>query len=268
MAKSLKYLPWFVRDWWTDPKVRGCSWVERSVYRDMLELSWETGALQNDPARLYRACGLEAPAAVETVKFVLSAFWSLGEAGWTNPRLEKERAWAEAIRQKQSEGAIAANTKRWSVSKRSVTDSVTESVPDPKPQVQDQDQVQREDSDASHRAMSPRKRVAPRKSPSEKKLPSPESELRRGLLAAWEALWDERYDEPYAFVGGKDGSALKRIVGYCRGNPEPALERMRILLSHPPDDWYATHGTLAVLASKWNELGLAQANGKHEENGR
>ena len=52
MAHHLAYLPLYVRDFWTDPKVLAMAWLEQAVYLRMLMLSWEAGPLDRKSTRL------------------------------------------------------------------------------------------------------------------------------------------------------------------------------------------------------------------------
>ena len=83
------YLPLYVRDFWTDPKVQAMTWTEKAVYLQLLMLSWEEGPLPC-PDEAADLLGPSAPGA-EVVRRVYRLAWKEGPDGWTNPRLERER---------------------------------------------------------------------------------------------------------------------------------------------------------------------------------
>lgn len=99
---KVAYLPLYVRDWRSDPQVAFLEWAERALYLDMLMLSWELGPLPNDARKILRALG--APHAEDAVMSILRTFFSQSDHGWTNPRLESERARTEKL--------VAANSAR------------------------------------------------------------------------------------------------------------------------------------------------------------
>jgi len=105
------YLPLYVRDWRSDPKVALLSWEERMLYLDMLMLSWEHGPLPDDPARILRALG--APHPPELVLALFGSLWSRVDAGWVSPRLERERARTEAAISSNAKRTEAASRARW-----------------------------------------------------------------------------------------------------------------------------------------------------------
>ena len=110
MAKRLAYLPLFVRDFLSDPKVLLLDWDETAIYLRLLMLSWELGPLPDDPGRLSRAIDWGGPPG--PVLTVLESCWVRSDAGWTSPRLEKERAYALGIVKANAERTAAATEAR------------------------------------------------------------------------------------------------------------------------------------------------------------
>jgi uncharacterized protein YdaU (DUF1376 family) len=89
------YLPLYVRDFLTDPKVLAMAWLEQAIYLRMLMMSWEAGPLPGDPVTIERMIGLGADHRIDpssaSIEAVLAACWQKTEEGWINPRLESER---------------------------------------------------------------------------------------------------------------------------------------------------------------------------------
>jgi uncharacterized protein YdaU (DUF1376 family) len=94
------YLPLYVRDFLSDPLVVGMPFKERAAYLFMLMLSWEVGPLPDDPARIARMIGLARTpddSTTHAVCALLQDCFEKGPAGWTNPRLERERVRVDEI---------------------------------------------------------------------------------------------------------------------------------------------------------------------------
>lgn len=81
-------LPWFVRDYIA--ATRQFSLAERGAYTDLLFLSWEIGALPNDPVRLARLIGVSS-AEFKKVWTSLRTKFTETEKGLVNTRLEQHR---------------------------------------------------------------------------------------------------------------------------------------------------------------------------------
>ena len=84
---------------------------EHGAYLKLLMIAWRMDgcALPNDDARIANMLGLPK-ARWAKLKPVVMAFWSLGESGWTQARLTKERAFVEKKRATNRASAEA----RWS----------------------------------------------------------------------------------------------------------------------------------------------------------
>lgn len=83
---------------------------EHGAYLKLLMIAWrmEGCALPNDDSRLAQILGL-SKSKWGKLKPVVMAFWSLGETGWTQARLTKERAFVD----KKRETNRAAAEARW-----------------------------------------------------------------------------------------------------------------------------------------------------------
>jgi uncharacterized protein YdaU (DUF1376 family) len=122
---KVAYLPLYVRDWRSDPKVALLSWTERALYLDLLMLSWELGPLPADLPAILRAIGwdLDPTEGCAVVGRVLARFWKKAKAGWTNPRLELERERTEAMLDARSERGRRGAAGRWGKAQASSTDA-------------------------------------------------------------------------------------------------------------------------------------------------
>lgn len=102
-ARKLAYLPFFVRDFWSDAGVIALPWIRRAIYTAMLHASWEYGPLPDDPAAIGRLIAwdgdeLEGFDARPAIAAILRDFWERDADGaWKNPRLERERTRAVSI---------------------------------------------------------------------------------------------------------------------------------------------------------------------------
>ena len=138
------YLPLYVRDFISDPKVLALAWLEQVIYLRMLMLSWELGPLPDDPASIERMIGLGADQrispATDSIRSILSACWEQTEEGWVSLRLEFERTrWDEMRAGRTDKARLAANA-RWS--RRDAPSIAQAMLGDANPQAQAQAQAQ------------------------------------------------------------------------------------------------------------------------------
>jgi len=89
---------------------RHLSLEEHGAYLQLLMIAWRSPncALPDDDARIARMLGITANR-WSKIRRVVMSFWALGEHGWTQKRLSKERAFVEKKRRINSD---AANS-RW-----------------------------------------------------------------------------------------------------------------------------------------------------------
>ena len=78
-------------------------WEAQAAYRVLLDASWTLGPIR-DPEAVLRALGLP-PDLWDAVR----PCWVQGKSGWTNKRLEEERALA----QRRHDAASASARARW-----------------------------------------------------------------------------------------------------------------------------------------------------------
>lgn len=108
------YFPLYVRDFLSDTKVLRLTWIEQGIHLRMLMVSWEGGALPDEPADVVRQIGLaeglgtgecSAVALEKAIQRVWGLCWVKTEHGWESPRLERERERVKALGMRwQSEG--------------------------------------------------------------------------------------------------------------------------------------------------------------------
>jgi len=89
---------------------RHLSLEEHGAYLQLLMIAWRSPncALPDDDTRIARMLGITANR-WSKIRAVVMGFWTLGEHGWTQKRLSKERAFVEKKRRTNSD---AANS-RW-----------------------------------------------------------------------------------------------------------------------------------------------------------
>ena len=61
----LPYYPWFVKDFRANRKVQRMNYVERGLYRELLDECWEEGTIPDDPLRLADICNCPPGVMVE-----------------------------------------------------------------------------------------------------------------------------------------------------------------------------------------------------------
>lgn len=142
------YLPLYVRDFLTDPNVLALPWLEQALYLRMLMLSWEMGPLPDSPSLIERMIGLGADQRIDAqdknIAYVLDLCFEKGSDGWTNQRLEAERARWAALHEGWSEagarGGRKAQANRRQAQAR-LQASVEASSTKPQAQAQAQDSI-------------------------------------------------------------------------------------------------------------------------------
>lgn len=108
MSTSAPSIPLFGDAYLAD--TRHLSLEEHGAYLQLMMIAWRSAdcALPDDDVRLARMLGISAGRWAK-IKGAVMAFWTLGETGWTQKRLSKERAFVE---EKRTKNKSAANS-RW-----------------------------------------------------------------------------------------------------------------------------------------------------------
>lgn len=97
----LPYYQWFVKDYRANRKVQAMSYVERGLYRELLDECWEEGRIPDDPIALAEICRCPVGVMAESWPNIRKCFTPLpGMDGMflTNDKLESIRAKADKVR--------------------------------------------------------------------------------------------------------------------------------------------------------------------------
>jgi uncharacterized protein YdaU (DUF1376 family) len=120
--RDLPMMPWFPQDF--AGATSAYTFVERALYRSLLDAQWIVGALPADEARLARVAGMASPEEFELFQAawptVSRKFEPVGEGEIVNKRLEEHRL--KAIRlheQRSSAGQASAATRLQRANQRS-----------------------------------------------------------------------------------------------------------------------------------------------------
>jgi uncharacterized protein YdaU (DUF1376 family) len=101
----LPYYPWFVKDFRANRKVQRMNYVERGLYRELLDECWEEGSIPDDPLRLAEMCNCPPGVMVEAwpkIRACFTATDALDGMYLVNPKLESIRDEIEAKRDLRS----------------------------------------------------------------------------------------------------------------------------------------------------------------------
>lgn len=101
----LPYYQWFVKDYRANRKVQAMTYVERGLYRELLDECWEEGSIPDDPAKLAEICGCPVGVMAEAWPKIRRCFTPLaGLDGMflTNDKLESLRHKADKLREAAS----------------------------------------------------------------------------------------------------------------------------------------------------------------------
>lgn len=258
------YLPFYIRDFFSDPNVLRMTWTQQAVYLRMLCVSWEMGALPASDMEVARMINQES--LEPDVGAVRKLAWSTdGDGNSTNPRLERERLhWLE-VHSKKKNGGKEGNRRRWDSSQdRSEPDrtqadaasdtdrSPTEPPSDSDRNTQAQEQAQEQEQEQPDLSASLRSAGADkprRRNRARQEAAGPHREA----IRAWDALWLENRGVPFAW-NGREASAIAACLVHAGGDLELFTTRAARLLRDPPDAWFAQNASPAILESRWNQL--------------
>lgn len=112
----LPYYQWFVKDYRANRKVQAMNYVERGLYRELLDECWEEGRIPDDPLALADICQCPVGVMAEAWPKIRKCFTPLpGMDGMflTNDKLESLRHKADKIRNAASvAGRMSAEARR------------------------------------------------------------------------------------------------------------------------------------------------------------
>lgn len=130
--RDLPMMPWFPQDF--AGATSAWTFVERALYRALLDAQWVLGKLPTDEKRLARIAGIDETAFAECWPIVSEKFVLVGDC-FQNERLEEHRATAERLREQRANAAkasVLARAKR-SSNGRSTARSTAVEHPSPSP---------------------------------------------------------------------------------------------------------------------------------------
>ena len=107
---KLLMMPWFPESFIA--ATRGWNFIERSVYRELLDAQWIQGGLPNDEKELMRLAGCSRKEWAASWPRVRQKF-DLVDGELKNARLEEHRAKAISLHDKRRLGAQKTNAKRY-----------------------------------------------------------------------------------------------------------------------------------------------------------
>jgi uncharacterized protein YdaU (DUF1376 family) len=112
MANLAAYLPLYVRDFLSDPKVLSLTWTQQAIHLRLMMASWEAGGpLSRDLQSLCRMIGWKGKKS--DVSTVLETCWVERSGLTASPRLECERARTAQVLKRRSDAGKRGNDIRW-----------------------------------------------------------------------------------------------------------------------------------------------------------
>lgn len=109
--KPLPYYKWFWQDFRANRKVQRMSYIERGLYRDLLDECWADGSIPNDLEELAEICGCPDDVLANAWQVLSKCFVDRGDGRLVNEKLESLRTDTDKTRLARAEsgkkGAIA-----------------------------------------------------------------------------------------------------------------------------------------------------------------
>lgn len=219
-SNSMNYYPHHIGDF--DRATRHLTRIERSIYRDLLEVYYDTEIpLTLDQAALCRKVIARTPEEVDAVRDVLAEFFHETPSGWYHDRCEQElesyrktntqksaagkaSAAAKAARREQAINAVHTNVQRAFNGTSTNQEPITNNQ-EPLTVIQEPNQPQDQPRSEAVPATAPAKRVrAPKKA---------EPGTGKVWVAYATAYWDRYGVEPVrnAMVNGQLSNLVRRI---------------------------------------------------------
>lgn len=132
--RELPMMPWFPQDFAS--ATSAWTFIERALYRALLDAAWILDRLPADPKRLARIAQLDQES-FDAAWATVSLKFETVNGYLINPRLEEHRALSKSLRESRQKGARIANAVRWgNVAERSASAgpaSAERSSPSPSP---------------------------------------------------------------------------------------------------------------------------------------
>lgn len=113
--RTLPYYKWFWQDWRANRKIQRMSYIERGLYRELLDECWVEGAIPNDIAELADICGCPEQVMADAWQVLASCFELLEDGKLINAKLHSLRTEKDVERLKKAEngkkGGLAKSLK-------------------------------------------------------------------------------------------------------------------------------------------------------------
>jgi uncharacterized protein YdaU (DUF1376 family) len=100
--RALPYYKWFWQDWRANRKAQRMSYIERGLYRELLDECWVEGSIPNDIASLAEICGCPKDVMANAWQ-VLESCFELLEGKYINKKMESMRTEKDAERLAKSQ---------------------------------------------------------------------------------------------------------------------------------------------------------------------
>lgn len=101
--RSLPYYKWFWQDWRANRKIQRMSYIERGLYRELLDECWVEGFIPNDIRELADICGCPEDVMANAWQVLESCFELLEDGTLINEKLHSLRTEKDVERLRKSE---------------------------------------------------------------------------------------------------------------------------------------------------------------------
>lgn len=113
--RTLPYYKWFWQDWRANRKIQRMSYIERGLYRELLDECWAEGSIPNDIDELADICGCPADVMASAWQVLSKCFIEIDNGRLINEKLHSLRTEKDAERAKKAlngqKGGIAKSLK-------------------------------------------------------------------------------------------------------------------------------------------------------------
>lgn len=243
-------------DFWDDPDVLRMTPAQAGVYDFLLGIQAKHGKLPVDPRSIAALCA-RFPNFIRWYWPVLEKHFPIAhreeceaaatglrcacDLGRRNPRQARE---VDAIDARRGDDAAKKRLERANKA------GCPKDIPPPEKRREEEIREEETRQDMPPAEASANKSRSPkRQKPKTERAPAtgPEAEI----IQAFEAAFLAKRKATYAFEGGKDGSAVKRLLAFAGGDPRAVIDRIPLLFA---DEWYGPKATLSMFVMAWNKL--------------
>lgn len=99
--RALPYYKWFWQDWRSNRTIQRMGYVERGLYRELLDECWAEGCIPDDVSAMAEICGCPEQVMADAWQ-VLSKCFVLLDGKWHNEKLDSLRTEQDQIRVKRA----------------------------------------------------------------------------------------------------------------------------------------------------------------------